>query len=104
RGSVPLLPVTARLLDERLEQPHVLARLGMPKDSERKPVRRILQRFYGTVLRPRGLAQAGAERPEALMKVRLHRRVVREQAGLPPQCVLRGARRGRRPARSTART
>src|SRR5438067_2908978 len=77
----PLAAVPARLLDESLEQALVFARLGMPEDAQREAPRGVFQRFERAVVRARGLAQAFAEPAQALVVVRLHRRVVAEQGG-----------------------
>jgi len=87
-SAAPLVPVARRFLDERLEELHVLARLGMPQDAEGETPRRILDRLDGAVVRMRGGAQAVTEPAETLVVMRLHRRVRRDQpaeaTGNPP--------------------
>ena len=51
----------------------------MPEHAEREPPRRILDRLDGAVIRVSRDSQAGPEPPEALMVVRLHRRLLAEQ-------------------------
>src|SRR5207245_4509024 len=75
--------VLARLLDERLEQRRVLTGLGVPEDADREPLRRVLERLDRPVLGARRLAQAGADAPEALMMVRLHRHTVADERAEP---------------------
>src|SRR6478735_219632 len=71
--------VVPRLADERLEQPQVLPGLRMPEHAEREAVRGILERLDRAVGGARRLAQTLAEPTEALMVMRLHRRVLAQQ-------------------------
>src|SRR5204862_7901702 len=76
-----LVPVAHRLADERLEQLHVLARLGVPEDAERKAPVDCLHGLDRTVLCLGCDPQAVADSPEPLVMVRLHGSVVAEEPG-----------------------
>src|SRR4051794_5354631 len=78
-GLGALGAVLAALFDEGLEQALVLADLGVPEDAQREAALRVLERLERAVVRPCRLAEAPAELPEALVVVRLDRRVVAEQ-------------------------
>src|SRR3954451_3412734 len=71
--------VVPRLAHERLEQPHVLAGLRVPEHAEREAARRILERLDRPVVGARRPAQPLAEPAEALVVMRLDRRVVADQ-------------------------
>src|SRR4029079_6039435 len=71
--------VVPRLANERLEQPQVLPGLRMPEHAEREAARGILKRLDRAVVGPRRLAQPVPEPAEALMVMRLHRRVLAQQ-------------------------
>src|SRR2546423_9563795 len=73
----------ARLGDERLEQLRVVPGLGMPEHAQRQAPRGILERLDRAVVRPRPLAQAGPDGPEALMVMRLDRHASAEQRAEP---------------------
>src|SRR5690242_19258733 len=79
RGRSTRGAVVLRLADERLEETQVLTSLGVPEHAEGEAARRIFQRLDGAVVGARGLAQAVAEPAEALVVVRLDRRVVADQ-------------------------
>src|SRR5690348_16222382 len=78
-----LLAIVGRLLDERLEQLQVFPGLGVPQHGQGEATGGVFDGFDCAVVRARGDAQPGAEPAEALVVMRLHRRVVAEQLGEP---------------------
>src|SRR5581483_5837092 len=70
-------------LDERAEEGAILALLGMPEDADREPPPGILHALERAVVRARRLAQARAERAEALVVVRLRDGARAEDPGEP---------------------
>src|SRR6187551_717747 len=82
-SGAAVLAVVPRFGDERLEEPQVLAGLGVPEDAEGEATRGVLEPLERAVFRVRRLAQALAEPAEPLVVVRLHRRVVAEQRRQP---------------------
>ena len=58
---------SARLRNERVEELHVLAGLGMPEHAESEAPLRILERLDRAVVGPRRLAEPLADAAEALV-------------------------------------
>src|SRR5690349_8659585 len=71
--------VLPRFFDEGLEQPSVLAGLGVPEDAKGEASLRILERLERSVVRVCRFAEPLTELSEALVVVRLDRRMVAEQ-------------------------
>ena len=82
-GLALRLPVRPRLVDERAEEGRVLAFLRVPEHADGEALVRILDRLERPVVGPRRLDEPVADRPEALVVVRLDRGALAEQRAEP---------------------
>ena len=75
--------ISGGLVDERLEQLQILARLGMPQHAEREPPLGILDRLDRAVLGVRRGPQAAAEPAKRLVVMRLNGSMVAHDRAEP---------------------